>query len=183
METRLVVVTGAPAAGKSTVATGLVHHLGYPLISKDDVKESLANVLGAGDRARSRELGAAAYAVMQRLASRMLDERVNVILEANFWREQSEPWLRALAQGRDAAVIVCSAAPDVRRERFRSRGAAGQRHPVHLDAEILANEWTEDESAFRVDLGTRTLDVDTTAGPQPSIDEIARWIEPLARRF
>ena len=183
METRLIVVTGAPATGKSTVATGLVRHLGYALISKDDVKESLANVFIAGDRERSRELGAAAYAVMQRLASRMLDERVNVILEANFWRERSEAWLRALAQGRDASVIVCSVAPEVRRERFRSRGAAGQRHPVHLDAEILANEWTEDDSAFRVDLGTKTLDVDTTSGPKPSIDEIARWIEPLARRL
>jgi predicted kinase len=183
METKLVIVTGAPATGKTTVARALVQHLGYALISKDDVKESLANVLGSGDRERSRELGAAAYAVMQRLASRMLDERVNVILEANFWRERSESWLRALAQGRDAPVIVCSVAPEVRRERFRSRGAAGQRHPVHLDGEILANEWTEDDSAFRVDLGTRTLDVDMTSGPKPSIDEIARWIEPLARRL
>jgi predicted kinase len=183
METRLVVVTGAPATGKTTIARALVRHLGYALICKDDIKESLANVLGAGDRERSRELGAAAYAVMQRLASRMLDERVNVILEANFWREQSEPWLRALAQGRDAPVIMCTVAPDVRRERFRSRGAAGQRHPVHLDGEILANEWTEDDSAFRVDLGTRTLDVDTTHGPKPSLEEIARWIEPLARRL
>jgi predicted kinase len=183
METRLVVVTGAPATGKSTVATGLVRHLGYALISKDDVKESLANVLGTGDREWSRKLGAAAYSVMQRLASRMLDERVNVILEANFWRERSESWLRALAQGRDASVIVCSVAPDVRRERFRSRGAAGARHAVHLDGEILANEWTEDNAAFRVDLGTKTLDVDTTGGLKPGMDEIARWIEPLARRL
>ncbi len=183
METRLVVVTGAPATGKSTVAMGLARHLGYALVCKDDVKESLANALGTGDRERSRELGAAAYAVMQRLASRMLDERVNVILEANFWRERSEPWLRSLAQGRDASVVVCSVAPEVRRERFRSRSAAGQRHPVHLDGEILANEWTEDDSLFRVDLGTKTLDVDTTHGLKPGIDEIARWIEPLARRL
>lgn len=181
METKLVIVTGAPATGKTTIARALMRRLGYPLISKDDVKESLADALGAGDRERSRELGAAAYAVMQRLATRMLDERVHVILEANFWRERSEPWLRALAQGREASVIVCSVAPDVRRERFRSRGDAGKRHAVHLDREILQNEWVEDESAFRVDLGTRTLDVDTTSGPRPSLDEIARWIEPMAR--
>jgi glucokinase len=183
LETRLVVVTGAPATGKTTVARALMHLLGYALISKDDVKESMADVLGAGDRERSRELGAAAYAVMQRLAMRILDERVNVILEANFWRERSEPWLRTLAQGRDAPVIVCAVAPELRRARFRSRGDAGQRHPVHLDGEILENEWTEDDSAFRVDLGTRTLDVDTTSGLKPSMDEIARWIEPLARRL
>jgi predicted kinase len=154
-----------------------MHKLGYPLISKDDVKESLADVLGAGDRDRSRELGAAAYAVMQRLAARMLDEAVSVILEANFWRERSESWLRALAGAHDAPVIVCTVAPELRRERFRSRGDAGERHPVHLDREILEHEWPQDESAFRVDLGTRTLDVDTTGDARPSLDEIARWIE------
>ena len=183
MQPRIVVVTGAPATGKTTIARALARRLGYALVSKDDVKESLADALGAGDRERSRQLGAAAYTVMERLASRMLDEDVSVILEANFWRERSEPWLRALAQGRDAPVIVCTVAPDMRRERFRSRGAAGERHAVHLDGEILAHEWTNDVSAFRVDLGTRTLDVDTTHGPTPSLDEIARWIEPLARRL
>ena len=177
MQPRLVVVTGAPATGKTTVARALAQRLGYALICKDDVKESLADALGAGDRDRSRELGAASYAVMERLASRMLDEDVSVILEANFWRERSEPWLRALADGRDASVIVCSVAPELRRERFRARGAAGIRHAVHLDQEILDHEWTEDEAAFRVDLGTRILEVDTTTEPRPSIDEIARWIE------
>ena len=177
MQPRLVVVTGAPATGKTTVARALARRLGYALICKDDVKESLADALGAGDRERSRELGEAAYAVMERLASGMLDGDVSVILEANFWRERSEPWLCALADGRDAAVIVCSVAPELRRERFRARGAAGVRHAVHLDQEILDHEWTDDEGAFRVDLGTRTLDVDTTAGPKPGIDEIARWIE------
>lgn len=179
MQPRLVVVTGAPATGKTTVARALARRLGYALICKDDVKESLADALGAGDRERSRELGAAAYAVMERLASRMLDEDVSVILEANFWRERSEAWLRALADGRDAAVIVCSVAPELRRERFRARGAAGIRHAVHLDQEILDHEWTEDDSAFRVDLGTRILEVDTSAELRPSIDEIARWIARL----
>ena len=107
----------------------------------------------------------------------MLDEGVGVILEANFWRDRSEAWLRALADGRDASVIVCSVAPELRRERFRARGAAGIRHAVHLDQEILDHEWTEDDSAFRVDLGARILDVDTTAKARPGIDEIARWIE------
>jgi predicted kinase len=177
VEPRLVIVTGAPASGKTTVARALARQLRYAIVCKDDVKESLADALGAGDRARSRELGQAAYAVMERLASRMLGEGVSVILEANFWRERAEPWMRALARDRRAFVIVCVVAPELRRERFRSRGAAGGRHAVHLDQEILDREWTDDDSAFRVDLGRGSLVVDTTSAAVPSVEEIARWIE------
>jgi predicted kinase len=52
----LLVVTGAPATGKSTIATRLATTLGWPLLAKDDLKEALFDVLGTGDRQWSRRL-------------------------------------------------------------------------------------------------------------------------------
>jgi adenylate kinase family enzyme len=46
---RTVVVSGAPGSGKSTVASALAERLHLPLLSLDDVKEALADVLGMGD--------------------------------------------------------------------------------------------------------------------------------------
>jgi adenylate kinase family enzyme len=50
----LIVVTGAPGSGKSTIAVPLAGRLGLPLIAKDDIKEALWDHVGPGDRATRR---------------------------------------------------------------------------------------------------------------------------------
>jgi hypothetical protein len=55
------------------------------------------------------------------------------------------------------------------------RMAAGGRHPVHLDAEILEDEWP-DPAEFELDLGVPSLAVDTTRGYEPDLDSVVRFI-------
>ena len=57
---RLVYVSGAPGSGKTSLAVPLAAELGYALLAKDRIKETLHDALGvpAPDRAWSRLLGA-----------------------------------------------------------------------------------------------------------------------------
>ena len=66
-----VIVSGAPGAGKSTLAGPLAERLGLPLIGKDHIKETLFDHLPEGpDRAVwSKILGAASFEVVWTLAS------------------------------------------------------------------------------------------------------------------
>jgi hypothetical protein len=56
---RLVYVSGAPGSGKTSLAVPLAAELGYALLAKDRIKETLHDALGAPepDQAWSRRLG------------------------------------------------------------------------------------------------------------------------------
>jgi len=65
----LIVISGAPGAGKSTIARELGAALELPVLSLDPIKEALADVLGLGDEDWSNRLGDAAAEVVFRLAA------------------------------------------------------------------------------------------------------------------
>jgi predicted kinase len=168
-----VIVAGAPATGKTTLAKRLAADLRLTLLTKDEIKERLADALGAGDRERSRELGVAAYAILYLVARKILETGSGVVVEANFYRDRSAAPLRELAAGTAASVVLCRADAAARRARFTGRSG---RHAVHLDEEIARNEWPESEEPFAIDIGTPRLVVDTTAGYAPDVAAIEAFV-------
>jgi predicted ABC-type ATPase len=56
----LIVVSGAPGTGKSTIAAALGAALRFPVLSLDPIKEALADVLGLGGEDWSNQVGDAA---------------------------------------------------------------------------------------------------------------------------
>jgi predicted kinase len=168
-----VIVGGAPATGKTTLARALGVSLGLPVITKDDIKEALAAPFATGDREWSKQLGVAAYSTLYAVAGRILAAGQGLILESNFWRPESEGALRELARLAPTVVIVCRTLDTLRRQRFEERAARG-RHRVHVDSAILA-EWTDDDAKFQIDIGVPRLVVDTSDGYAPDLDHVAAF--------
>jgi hypothetical protein len=67
----MVFVSGAPGARKTSLAVPLAAELGFALVCKDKLKETLHDALGAPgpDLAWSRKLGAAAMELLWALAA------------------------------------------------------------------------------------------------------------------
>jgi predicted kinase len=121
----LVVVSGAPGTGKSTVATAVAGDLGWPLLTLDPIKEALADVLGLGDEEWSDRLGDAAAEVVFRSAHAYPDA-----VAEGWWRGARRD--RALLEFTGALEVFCTADPDEVRDRVTTRHQ-GWRHPIHRD--------------------------------------------------
>jgi predicted kinase len=77
----LIVVSGAPGTGKSTVAAAVAGALRWPLLSLDPIKEALADVLGLGDEDWSDRVGDAAAEAVFRLSAQFPD-----VVAEGWWR-------------------------------------------------------------------------------------------------
>jgi predicted kinase len=137
---RIVIVSGAPGAGKTTLAIPLAKQLGFALFSKDLVKETLTDTLGAGadDLAVSRRIGGAAMELLWMLAR----HTPQAVLEANF-RPHSD-YERAQLVELDATIaeVYCDCGPTEAARRFRDRAAIAGHHAAHplkeMPPEMLA---------------------------------------------
>ena len=140
----LVVITGPPGSGKSSLARALGARLQVPVYAKDSIKEALFDCLGEGDREWSRRLSEAAYGVLFRLAGESLDAGGSAIVEGNF-RPQHAAAVAVLANRPDlrAVQLVLFAPPRVLVERIRARAADPGRHKGHADLGLL-DELRED---------------------------------------
>ena len=158
----VIVVTGPPAAGKTSLATALARELRLPLIGKDPIKETLFDTLGIGNREWSRTLGAASMRLLFYVVAELLAGGATTVAEANFRRS-------------DAAAFGALTAP---RSLILERYARRSRHPGHLASAVLLPEI---EAALDsgehepLDLEGELIRVDTAGRP-----DIAAPVERLA---
>ncbi len=162
--TNLIVVSGAPATGKSTVAIAVAGALGWPLIMKDTIKEALGGVLGAVDLEASRRLGAATYEVMYSIAART----PLAVLESNFAPSARE---RLLGLHPAPVEIFCHCAPETAMSRYRAR----HRAPVHFDDDMLDDIGERLAVQEPLALGGALLRVDTTC--DVDMTSVVSWVK------
>ena len=171
----LVVVTGPPAAGKTTIARGVASRLRLPLVRKDAIKEALFDGLGTGDLAWSQRLGAGTYEVIWAL----LEESLAAGSASSPRRTSSAARTSAHFATLPGARIVqlhCSAPLDVLLDRYRTR----ERHPGHVDGERIHTMRDAVESGRHdpLDLPGETIRLDTSE--QVDLDALARRVRRAA---
>jgi predicted kinase len=138
-----ILVNGLPGSGKTTVGAGLAEVLGCPFLSKDSVKEPLADI--AGPMIPSRAVGAIAMDTVWAMAAAV---EAGVVIDAVWLPDRDREHLRAglATAGSPAFVEVwCDVDRAVAEERLRDRYDPGSvlRHPTHGDLTELLAFWDE----------------------------------------
>jgi predicted kinase len=171
----VIVVSGIPGSGKTTLAKQLAPVLGVPLVSKDVIQEALMDALGSGDMAWAMQLSRAAHVVMYNLVT---DLGPDVVLEANFHRGLAEPELHAL--GCPLVQVFCRCPVELAWSRYQQRRTDPARHaghrPEHQD-EAATRHWREAPPA-PLALDAPLVDVDTSQ--HVDTDDLANRVRALA---
>ncbi|MGZ4358246.1 MAG: AAA family ATPase [Gaiellaceae bacterium] len=175
---RIVVITGPPASGKSVLAQHLADDLRLPLIAKDDIKETLSEALGTGDAEHSKLLGRASFALVYHLLELELVARRSAIIEGNFRAEHGNGQFQRLNRqlGFTSLQIHCLADSAVLHDRYRRR--VRERHPEHAESESHDEVEAKLEPArYLLDLPGELMLLDTTSFEKIDYASIRRAVE------
>jgi predicted kinase len=178
----LIIVTGLPAAGKSTLAAWLGKQLAIPFIHKDAIKEILFDALGWSDREWSQRLGAASVELIYYFAQTMLMAGRSIIVENTFRPDLASAKLSALARQANAGTvqIICRASTEVVYQRFQQRAEAGLRHPGHVDRQVLNEPKVSlDDRPLRLDMDGEVIEIDTTDFSQVQYESILAQVKGI----
>ena len=174
---KLIVVTGRPGSGKTTLAHALARSIRCPALCRDECKEGFIHTFGARATPEDhRKLNGHVYHTFFRAVELLLRESITLVAEAAFqhklWVPKLQP-LQAIAQIR---LIVCSTDPVLAHTRCLQRGVADpEREGYHGSAWLQPHQEYTERTIRPYEpprLAVPLLTVDTSDGYKPSLEQI-----------
>ena len=116
---KLLLISGLPGSGKSTVAESLAAKLSIPLFSVDQIESS---IIKSGLK-RSFETGLAAYVVTETLAGEQLKLGMSVVIDAVSPVQEARDMWHNLVHMQNATLIIieCVLEKELHKKRIESR--------------------------------------------------------------
>ena len=178
----LVIVSGPAGSGKTTLAHELARSLACPAVCRDEIKEGMVHAAGAFDPATGDVLTPRTLPVFFEVIRLLLESRVTVVAEAAFQDKVWNPNLEAVKQRANLRIVQCHTDPVTGRNRIIERAESRTAHADAALLEVLAAGDRYFDEFERVAIAAPSIDVDTTAGYEPTIEQIVAFVNGVDRQ-
>lgn len=178
----LLVITGRPGSGKTTLSERISREWCFPLLSRDRIKEGLVHTEGSSHEDLPENANARATQVFFGTIDYLISQGISVIAEAAFQHPLWEENLIALKEKARIVILVCHLDAGIALERFLDRGLSDEnRIRFHGDkgVRMKMNGITPQPGDYiEPHLDMQTIYLDTTDGYDPDIETLKEIILP-----
>ncbi len=175
---RLILVTGRPGSGKSSLTHALAHAIGCQPICRDELKEELIRS-ARGPSLSDSAANQLVYDLFFDAIAEQLGRGIHVLAEAAFQHKLWVPRLTPLLSLASTRIIVCHVSSELARSRRIARAKSDpQRERFHPDEVVRADQEGRALPVGEYDpphLGVPTLTVDTSDGYVPCFEQVVTF--------
>jgi predicted kinase len=180
---KLIVVTGRPGSGKTTLSKELGKLLYLPVVSRDEIKEGYVNTFNVSHDELPDNTNRIASQAFFKNIELLLATRVSMIAEAAFQHKVWEPEITKFAKYSDVVLIICEVDAQVAADRHLERGMnEPNREFFHRDKRVTHFKETGIVLAPAEyeppKLEVCTIKVSTLNGYNPPLEEIRKFLFP-----